>query len=503
VESKIGQLNESTRAALLASDLPAYLWPEVYMAMCHTQNIVPSSALQRELKKEKKEQLEKKVQKDGEEGSTPGEQGDAEAQAAAESLEVPVRDMIPYLAFHRGTSDEYFKQLVGQLKPWGVPVFVYHRRDNMRHLDTRSQKGFYMGPGSGPSMDRVFLKNGGTGTVKQFRHVLVPPAFAQQHAMRMHLAVEHYPPPLYEKGTHEDERMGTVFQVAVRDESEHAAYADEPFMEELAGLDMFDSIRAAPPDPKGEAVAVRGDNVPWDCGEHPALGHRHNDMSQTLYSHHVPPLPPGQKSPPPQLDSAVLISRHRHRDTPEVVKDIFNHVTDQAHAEVFGGPALWGRGIPKEDSYNKHGHVATHSCAAAVPGSTRHRDRSVVVFSHADDINVQDAIRVVRNLREAPRRSRFAKATRLLTNRTPVPQPTSDATGVAPHMRGMGGEKTSAMAEGTACERRPRRELDEGMGSGAGGDSRSQPDDRRDGYGQLLGPPPEVRVQAAPLRKTP
>ena len=226
-------------------------------------------------------------------------------------------------------------------------------------------------------------------------------------------------------------------------------------------------------------------------------------MSQTLHSHHVPPLPPGQKSPPPQLDSAVLISRHRHRDTPEVVKDIFNHVTDQAHAETFGGPALWGRGIPKEDNYNKHGHVATHSCAAAVLGSTRHRDRSVVVFSHADDINVQDAIRVVRNLREAPRRSRFAKATRLLTNRTPVPQPTSAATGVAPHMRGMGGEKTSAIAEGTACERRPRRELDQGIGSGAGGDSRSQPDDRRDGYGQLLGPPPEVRVPAAPLRQNP
>ena len=321
--------------------------------------------------------------------------------------------------------------------------------------------------------------------------------------MRMHLAVGHYPPPLYEKGTHEDERMGTVFNFAVRDESEHDAYADEPFMEELVGLDMFDSIRAAPPDPKGEAVAVRGDNIPWDCGEHPALGHRHNDMSQTLHSHHVPPLPPGTKSPPPQLDSAVLISRRRHRDTSEVVKDIFNHVTDHAHAETFGGPAIWGCSVPKEDSYNKHGHVATHSCAAAVPGSTRHRDISVVVFSHADDINVQDAIRVVRNLREAPRRSRFGKATRLLTNRRPVPQPTSAATGVAPHMRGMGGEKTSAMAEGTACERRPRRELDEGVGSGAGGDSRSQPDNRRDGDGQLLGPPPEVRVPAAPLRKNP
>ena len=42
VEMKIGQLNESTRAALLASDLSAYLWPEVYMAM----NIVPEHSSQ-------------------------------------------------------------------------------------------------------------------------------------------------------------------------------------------------------------------------------------------------------------------------------------------------------------------------------------------------------------------------------------------------------------------------------------------------------------------------
>ena len=190
----------------------------------------------------------------------------------------------------------------------------------------------------------------------------------------------------------------------------------------------------------------------------------------------------------------MLISRHRHRNTPEVVKDIFNYVTHQAYAETFGGPALWGRGVPREDSFNKHGHVATHSCATAVPGSTRHRDRSVVVFSLPDDINMQVAIKVVRNVREAPRRSRLAKATRLLTNRTPVPQPTSAAPGVAPHMRGMGGEKTSAMAEGTACERRPRRELDEGMGSGAGGDSRFQPDDRRDEYATLAKASQNARV---------
>ena len=66
------------------------------MAMCHTHNIVPSSALQRELKKEKKELLEKATKKDCEEGSTPGEKGDAAAQAAAILLEVPVRDIIPW-----------------------------------------------------------------------------------------------------------------------------------------------------------------------------------------------------------------------------------------------------------------------------------------------------------------------------------------------------------------------------------------------------------------------
>ena len=74
VERKIGQLNESTHAALLASDMPAYLWPEVYMTMCHTQNIVPSNALQRELKK-KEQQKKKEVKSSGEGDSAPGETG--------------------------------------------------------------------------------------------------------------------------------------------------------------------------------------------------------------------------------------------------------------------------------------------------------------------------------------------------------------------------------------------------------------------------------------------
>ena len=67
----------------------------------------------------------------------------------------------------------------------------------------------------------------------------------------------------------------------------------------------------------------------------------------------------------------------------------------------------------------------------------------------------------------------------------------------------MEGEKISAMAEGTALTNRRGRDLEVGLGSGLGGDGRSLPDVRRDGYGQRLGPPPEVRVPAALLRKNP
>ena len=319
VERKIGQLNESTRAALLASDLPAYLWPEVYMAMCHTQNIVPSSALQRELKK--KEQQKKKDQQKKEEKSL-GEGNSAlgetrEATATAEPVELPVRNMISDLVFYRNVTDEQFQQLVSQLKPWGVPVLVFHRRDNMLHLETRGQKGFYMGPGSGPSMDRVFLGAVGSRAVKQFRHVLVPPAYAQQHTMRIHLRHQHAPPELYDRA--ESEAAGDAFAVDERAAHEAVPYSDEPFMEELRGIDLFDSVKVAPPDPPGEAVAVRGDNLPWECGEHPALGLRHNDMSQTLHTHRVRQRSADSPLHAPAVESAVLISRQRHKSTPDMV----------------------------------------------------------------------------------------------------------------------------------------------------------------------------------------
>ena len=195
-------LNEAVRAAVLASDLPAYLWPKVYMAMCHTQKLVPSSALQRERRKaikrqEEYEQEEMNLEAEadaagrddaaGKQGALDrGEPGGLQQKKKAAQPEIPIQDMIPYLVFHRDVSNEEFRHLADQ--PWGVPCFVYGRREHMRHMEERGVQGFYMGPGSGPSMERVFLREPGSGPVKQYRHVLVPPALVQKHAIRMYMS---------------------------------------------------------------------------------------------------------------------------------------------------------------------------------------------------------------------------------------------------------------------------------------------------------------------------
>ena len=216
--------------------------------------------------------------------------------------------------FFHDVTDEHFQLLVSQLKPWGVSVLVYHRHVNMRDLDTRGQKGFYMGPG--PSMDRVFLGADRSRVLKQFRHVLVPPAYAQQHAMRMHLGHQQMQPEVYDRA--ETEAGGDAFAVDEREADEALPYLDEPFVEELRGIDLIDSVRAAPLDPTGEAVAVRGDNLPWECGEHPALGKRHNDMSQTVHTHRVRQRSADSPLHAPDVESAVLISRQRHKSTPDM-----------------------------------------------------------------------------------------------------------------------------------------------------------------------------------------
>ena len=162
--------------------------------------------------------------------------------------------------------------------------------------EERGAQGFYMGPGSGPSMERVFLRELGSGAVKQYRHVLVPPALVQKHAIRMYMSdVMERPEWGPMNVSREYEESGTSFAVHERDVNEQPAFSNEPFMEELTSLDLLDYVRAAPPDPTGVAVAVRGDNVPWGCGEHPSVGRGHNSLGDHLRRVHMP----SEVSPPP------------------------------------------------------------------------------------------------------------------------------------------------------------------------------------------------------------
>ena len=84
--------------------------------------------------------------------------------------------------------------------------------------------------------------------------------------MRIHLGHQHEPTQLYDQA--ETEEAGAAFAVDERVADEEVPYSDEPFREELKGMDLFNSVRAAPLDPTEEAVAVRGENLPWECGEH-------------------------------------------------------------------------------------------------------------------------------------------------------------------------------------------------------------------------------------------
>ena len=142
--------------------------------------------------------------------------------------------------------------------------------------------------------------------------------------------------------------------------------------------------------------------------------------------------------------------------------------------------------MPAEKRFGKFGHVGIRSCQSVLPGTTRHRDRYVVLVAQSEEVKVIDAFPVRPSTRGAPPRSRFAKASRLRQHRKPAPKRTSDATGVAPQLRGMRGEIASDMTEGTALTRRRGQGLEEGLGSGSGADGQAQPDDKRDWYGQRL-----------------
>ena len=66
--------------------------------------------------------------------------------------------------------------------------------------------------------------------------------------------------------------------------------------------------------------------------EHPALGQRHNDMSQTLHTHRVRQRSADSPLHAQAVESAVLISCQHHKSRPDMAYDILNYVIDIAHA---------------------------------------------------------------------------------------------------------------------------------------------------------------------------
>ena len=95
------------------------------------------------------------------------------------------RRCVVHLMYYEDVSEEAFGLLVDQMRPFGVSVVAYPRRDDLKHLDARGLIGFFMGPGDGPSMNRVYVKSTTKSAVRQYRHVVTPRVFLEEYAMKL------------------------------------------------------------------------------------------------------------------------------------------------------------------------------------------------------------------------------------------------------------------------------------------------------------------------------
>ena len=169
-ERRIGQLTTGIYSCLLRCCLPHHLWVEAVMHVAHARNLLPSqTVLNREsgINSKKRQKSDVDVLCD---------------------LAPDVRRFIPYLLYLCDVSDDTFRLLVQQMRPFGVQVIVYIRRTSFHHLEERGVMGHFMGPGDGPSMDRVYITKGTGATVRQSRHVVTPLVCLEMHAALMYCA---------------------------------------------------------------------------------------------------------------------------------------------------------------------------------------------------------------------------------------------------------------------------------------------------------------------------
>ena len=133
-ERWIGQLTTGIRSCLLRSCLPHTLWVEAAMHVAHAQNLLPTQTL---LNRES--------------GTTSKERQYTDLEELTQ-LTPDIQRCIPYLLYYGDVTDDTFRLLVQQMRPFGVQVIVYLRRASLQHLEKRGIMGYFMGLGDGPSM---------------------------------------------------------------------------------------------------------------------------------------------------------------------------------------------------------------------------------------------------------------------------------------------------------------------------------------------------------------
>lgn len=185
--------------------------------------------------------------------------------------------------YYGDISDDTFCLLVKQMRPFGVKVIVYSHRTSLHHLESRGVAGYFMGPGDGPSMDRVYMRKGTGATVMQYRHVVTPLVWLEMHASLLHranlsiltescaanhLAGDQAALPAYARGK---------FEVVERDMREVPPHQNACFIQQVKDIATFDRARAAPATPASATVL----SADWSQGEHPRLSTLHNQPGRT------------------------------------------------------------------------------------------------------------------------------------------------------------------------------------------------------------------------------
>ena len=414
------------------------------------------------------------------------------------------------MLYYGDVTDDVFRLLVQQMRPFGVQVIVYPRRASLHHLEERGLMDYDMGPGDGPSMDRVCISRGTGACVRQYRHVVTPLVCLEMHAALMHCSclaetqlleqveAEHLEGDQARLQPYE---LG-LFEVADRDMHEVPPYENDAFMQQVKRLAAFDPVWAALP-PQAGAATVDATTVQardWGQGEHPRVSKQHNQPGRALGSLGCPydEWPAGTvRSPPPE--PALLFSRDTHRHTLEVAADVVAQTCECLLTPRDPGlrPA-WGLD-------------AEHPQAADADEGTEehirdtHRDRHTVDCGNSGmspDMDILESLAGDVSLLETDGSDSDQPAG---APSEPAPPPHPAAMGNASPVRGLRGADDSAMAEGVEPAGQSAG-LHAGVAPGSGGavvvlaEGFAKPEHE---VGQFLHGPATVCVPAAPLRKNP